>query len=77
MSVNSQQDVFSWSKLCDVLDDKLKDVAKKEDLAAIKQEVEKFKVENCKLKEDIVKLTNRLELVDKKSRSTNIVVSGL
>ncbi|XP_059216628.1 uncharacterized protein LOC131998105 [Stomoxys calcitrans] len=77
MNINNQQDVFSWSKLGDVLDDKLKDVAKKEDLTAIKYEVEELKQENCKLREDIKKLTNRLETLDRKSRTTNIVVSGL
>ncbi|XP_059218299.1 uncharacterized protein LOC131997633 [Stomoxys calcitrans] len=74
MSVSSQQDVFTWSKLCEVLDDKLKGVAKKEDLTDIKHEIEELKHENSKLKEDIKKLTNRLELVDQKSRTTNIMV---
>lgn len=77
-SMNSDhKDVFSWSKLGDMLDDKLKDVAKKEDVAAIKQEVEDLKVENSKLKIKVEKLTNRIEQIDRRSRSANVVVSGL
>lgn len=77
MSTGGNQDLFSWSKLGDLLDDKLRDVAKKEDVAAIKQEVDVLKTENSKLKDEIQKLTNRLEVIDRRSRSSNVVVSGL
>lgn len=79
MSVNnnSEQDVFSWSKLCEVLDVKLKDVARKDDITALHAEIEELKVENAKLKCDVKLLSDRLEMVDRKCRSTNIVVNGL
>lgn len=77
MSVENQQDVFSWDKLCGLLDEKLKDVTRKEDLAAINYEIEELKNENTKLKDDIKKLTTRIETIDRKSRATNIVVNGL
>lgn len=77
MTDNNQQDVFSWSKLCNVLDEKLKDVAKKEDLVAIKAEMQELKQENMKLKDDIKKLTTRMEFIDRRSRTSNIIVSGL
>lgn len=74
---DNQQDVFSWSKLCNLLDEKLKDVAKKEDLIAMKYEMEELKQENLKLKDDIKKLTTRMEYIDRRSRSTNVIVNGL
>lgn len=77
MSENNNQDVFCWNKLCNLLDEKLKDVAKKDDLTNITTEIEKLKQENTKLKEDINKLNSRLENIDRKTRMANIVVSGL
>lgn len=77
MSDSKQQDVFSWDKLCGLLDEKLKDVTRKEDLAVIRSEIDDLKSENIKLKEDIKKLTSRIEVIDRKSRATNVMVNGL
>lgn len=74
---NNSQDVFSWDKLCNLFDDKLKDVARKSDLVPIKADIEEFKEENQKLKNHIKKLSSRLEFIDRKSRSSNVVLSGL
>lgn len=74
---NSEQDVFSWEKLCYLLDDKLKDVTRKSDLVAIKTDIEELKEENLKLKNDIKKLTSRIEFIDRRSRSANVIISGL
>ncbi|XP_065368766.1 uncharacterized protein LOC135961198 [Calliphora vicina] len=71
------QDVFSWDKLRGLLDEKLKDVTKKSDLVEIKSTIEELREENKKLKNDVKKLTSRLEFIDRKSRSSNVVVSGL
>lgn len=80
MSANNQspsQDVFSWEKFSSLLDDKLKDVARKTDLLAIKADIDELKEENIKLKNDVKKLTSRLEYIDRRSRSANVVVGGL
>lgn len=74
---SNTQDVFSWNKLCSLLDDKLKDVARKSDLVDLKAEMEEIKKENLQLKNDLKKLSSRLEFVDRNARSTNIIVSGL
>lgn len=74
---NSSQDVFSWGKLCSLLDDKLKDVTRKADLVDLKADIDELKKENLQLKSDVKKLTTRLELIDRRSRSSNVVVSGL
>lgn len=80
MAENSQsasQDVFSWSRFSDLLDDKLKDVARKTDLVVIQTEIQELKEENIRLNNDIKKLTSRLEYIDRRSRSSNVVVAGL
>lgn len=74
---NSTQDVFSWEKLCYLLDDKLKDVTRKADLIDLKAEIDELKKENMQLKNDLKKVSTRLEFIDRKSRSSNVVVSGL
>lgn len=71
------QDVFSWDKLCSLLDDKLKDVTRKSDLVELKSDIEELKEENKKLKNDVKKLTHRLETIDRRSRSSNVMVAGL
>lgn len=70
-------DVFSWNQLCNLLDSKLKDVARKEDLVSIKTEIEELREENTKLRQDVNKLSSRLEFIDRRTRSANIVVNGL
>lgn len=77
MDNQTTPDVFSWDKLCNLLDAKLKDVTRKEDLVSIKTEIEELREENVKLRNDINKLTTRLEYIDRRTRSANIVVSGL
>ena len=74
---NSEGDVFSWDKLKNILEDQLADVAKKVDIHAIKQELEEVKSKSSKLEDVNFKLTARLEAIDRKSRSTNIVVNGI
>lgn len=76
MSSNAK-DVFSWDKLGEMLDEKLKDVAKKEDLIEMRNEIRELQQENIQLKEEMKKLTSRLEIIDRRSRSSNVVVSGL
>lgn len=80
MAQNNQtdnRDVFSWNRFSDLLDDKLKDVARKTDLIAIQTEMQELKEENLRLKNDLKKLTSRLEYIDRRSRSSNVIVSGL
>ena len=81
MSQNDESDVFSWTKMKNVLEDtleeKLIDVVRKEDLNSIKKELEDVKNENLQLKKELKKLNTRIELIDRKTRSTNVVVNGL
>lgn len=74
---NSTGDVFSWEMMRGILDEKLHDVAKKEDLQSIRNDIEELKEENQQLKNEIKKLTSRIEFIDRRSRSTNLVVNGL
>lgn len=74
---NSTHDVFSWEKLCTLLDNKLKDVTRKSDLNELKHEIDDIKEENKKLKCEMNKLTARMEFIDRRSRSANVIVSGL
>ena len=71
-------------KLDQQLNEKLKDVVKKEDLNALKLELEAVKLDNNKLKSDNIKLikeikqlNSKMEMIDKKTRSANIVVNGI
>lgn len=73
----TQSDVFSWDKLCSLLDVKLKDVAKKEDISLIKSELDDLRQDNYKLRNEVKLLSSRIEQIDHRSRSTNIVVNGL
>lgn len=70
-------DAFSWNKLCNLLDDKLKDVAKKEDVLSIKKEIDELREENVVLRNEVKMLSSRIEQIDRRSRLTNIVVSGM
>lgn len=74
---SAASDAFSWNKLCNLLDDKLKDVAKKEDVLSIKKEIDDLREENVVLRNEVKKLSSRIEQIDRRSRLTNIVVSGL
>ena len=64
-------------KLVSKLDEKLADVAKKEDLNKIKLKLEVVTNENLKLKKEIKDLTTRIEFIDRKTLASNIVVDGL
>lgn len=70
-----------WStfdmKLNRILDTKLGDVAKKDDLNAILVEMHNLKEENLQLKQEIRQMKSRLELVEQVSKRANVVVSGL
>lgn len=61
---NSAGYVFSWEMM-------------KEDLQSIINDMEELKEENLQLKNEIKKLTSRIEYIDRRSRSPNLVVSGL
>lgn len=74
---NATSDVFSWGRFSNILDDKLKDVAKKDDLQSLQLEIAGLKKENIELKNVVSQLSSRLEYIDRKARATNIVVSGL
>ena len=74
---NTAGDVFSWAQLKNVLDETLEDVARKSDLAGMKKELEEVKEENLLLKKEIKQLNSRIELIDRKTRTTNVVVNGL
>lgn len=77
MESQTPSDMFSWAKFCSILDIKLNEVAKKDDLAPLVAEILELKEENKKLRNDITKLTTRLEQIDRKTRSANIIVNGL
>lgn len=70
-------DVFSWDRLSQLMDVKLVDVARKSDLLEVNTQIEELREENRQLKDDIKKLSSRLELIDRKSRAASIVVGGL
>ncbi|GBP12700.1 hypothetical protein EVAR_70832_1 [Eumeta japonica] len=74
---NNSRDVFSWDKLCSLLDDKLKDVTRKTDLNELRTEIDVLKKENLTLKNDVKKLTSRLDYIDRSMRLSNVVVTGL
>lgn len=70
-------DCFSWEKLSDVLDAKLENVVKKDDLASVSNEVRDLRCQNNRLQQELQTMKSRLEQVDKASRRNNVVVSGL
>jgi len=72
-----KDDAFSWKTLCDLLDAKLHNVAKKDDLAALQTEIQQLRNENLVLKSAVLTLERKLESVDKSSRRTNVIVNGL
>lgn len=80
-AATSNGDVFSWAvfdqKLSSTLDNKLQDVARKEDLVSLQGEVEQLRSENAQLKENVSRLQNRLEQVDRSIRRGRLVVRGL
>lgn len=59
------------------MDEKLEDVARKPDLAEIQSQIEELREGNKQLKANIKTLATRLEQIDRKSRSSSIVVGGL
>lgn len=77
----SSGDCFSWAmfdiKLNTALDNKLENVVKKDDLAAITTDIHQLRDENIRLQNELKIMKNRLEQVDKAGRRNNIVVSGL
>ena len=83
--VNSSGDVFSWDMMRQCLDEtldkkleeKLANVARKDDLDGIIKDLVELKNENIGLKKEIHKLTSRIEAIDRRTRSSNIVVNGL
>ena len=81
MSPSTGGDVFSWKVLnttmSDILDAKLQDVARKSDLAVVKEEVAQVRAVNAKLNEEIGVLKSRLELIDRTSRRNRIIIRGL
>ena len=81
---NTTGDVFSWDVMKQCLDEKLTDVAKKEDLKEIKEELAELRIENQNLRSDnqglrkeVSRLTSRVEAIDRKTRTGNVVVNGL
>lgn len=77
MEQNNSGDCFSWDAMKGLLKESLEDVAKKDDLNVIKKELDEVKAENLELKKEIKKLNSRIELIDRKTRVTNVVVNGL
>ena len=63
--------------LDNTLEEKLTDIARKEDLDCIKAELQDLKTENNRLKNEIKTLTTRIEFIDRKTRQSNVVVNGL
>lgn len=74
---NSTGDVFSWEMMRNLLDDTLEDVVKKDDLRRFDERMDRLEAENLRLKEEVLVLNSRLEQIDRKSRTGNIVVNGL
>lgn len=74
-------DCFSWSmfdmKLNNVLDAKLENIVKKDDIAPITIEIQQLRKENIDLKNEVHALKGRLEQIDKVCRRNNIVLSGV
>ena len=77
----SAGDTFTWEGLQTMLnatlEKKLEDVVKKQDFEVIKIELDDVKAENLKLRKEIKQLTSKIELIDRKTRSSNVVVNGL
>ena len=55
----------------------MKDVAKKGDLAVMQEEINLLREENECLKREVQQMASRLEYVDQRSRSANIVIDGM
>lgn len=74
-------DCFSWSmfdmKLNNVLDAKLVNIVKKDDIAPITYEIQQLRKENIDLKNEVHALKGRMEQIDKACRRNNIVLSGV
>lgn len=71
-------------KIEEILDEKLENIATKQDLNGIQQELDKLKVENVEIREELKKLKQneqkllkRVQEADKTSRRSNIVITGL
>ena len=79
--IHTIPDTFSWamfeSKMSLMLDQKLLDVVKKTDLAALYSEIKLLKDENDSLKNDLFAIKTRLNYIEKAAIRSNIVVSGL
>jgi len=80
-SMASSLDQSFWNtfeeKLNSALENKLKSVAKKEDLITIKNDVTELRNENTALKAELGTVQKRLEQFDKNYKRANIVVRGL
>ena len=90
---NKSDESFSWEKMKKLLDDtleeklemtlettletKLQDVVRKQDIHELIHKLETVEKENALLKKELKLLSARLERIDRKSRSSNVVVNGL
>lgn len=70
-------DEFSWAGMRQVLEEQMKDVAKKEDLVAMQTDINLLKEENEALKRELRSCSSRLEVIDQRSRCSNIVIDGM
>lgn len=70
-------DAFSWEMFETKMEKMLENVARKEDIQILKQELTSLKNENIELRRELNDIKNKLQIIDQKQRRNNIVVSGL
>lgn len=76
-TITMSGDTFSWSMFEEKMSKMLETVAKKSDLQQLQSCIDEVKRENERLRNDMAVLKRKVEIMDKESRRSNIVVSGI
>lgn len=70
-------DTFTWAMFEEKMGKMLETVAKKSDIQQLQNCIDDLKKENDRLRNDLASLKRKVETMDKYSRRSNIVVSGI
>lgn len=76
-SSNMNSDTFTWALFEEKMKNMLETVVKKEDIQQLQKCIDDVKSENVRLRKDLSTLKSKIETLEKNSRRSNIVVSGI
>lgn len=76
-SSDKMGDTFSWEIFDRKMEKMMENVAKKEDIFLLNEEIAKLKSENNQLQRELGAIKNKLQFFDQRSRCNNIIVCGL